>query len=76
MDHSKSMNFAGVGIFPDHEGGDFLPSTVGVGVSDGVIQKVKLALHEASAFGFKGDCAWWGFSVGDRELFQVGFVVT
>ena len=50
MDDPEAVNFAGVGVFPNHEGGYLQPPTIGVGVSDGVVEKVKLALKEELAF--------------------------
>jgi hypothetical protein len=46
VDDSESVDFAGVGVFPNHEGGDFQPPIISIEVSDGVVSKIKLVLKE------------------------------
>lgn len=75
MDDPEPVNFAGVGVFPNHEGGYLQPPIIGVGVSDGVVEKVKLALKEELAFQFDRWLASRRCFVRDWEFFQQCFVV-
>jgi hypothetical protein len=70
VDDSESMDLAGDGGFPYHEGDNFQPPIIGVGLSDGVVKKIKLALKDDLAFEFDRRLAPGGCFFHDWKFLQ------
>jgi hypothetical protein len=51
MDHPQSMDLGRIKIFLNHESSHLVPALVCVGVANGIVEKVNLALEEGETFG-------------------------